>query len=252
MHKTLQQLRRCIGAELAKIRTLRAARLAALATVFTGALVAAASAASTSADAALAFGTAPELRAVAFSQVGMIVLGTLPVAHEYGGREVATTLLCVPRRGVLVAGKTLAALMAVTLTAGVTMAVSASARAIVGNRLEVADQVRSSEPRAVVGAVLYLALMGTLAHAIALLLRGMVPAIVTTLTLVVVVPELLGGFADHVRWLPSRAGSALYLWETDEMLPTSGLAPATGALVTLGWIAAIGAAAAWDFVIRDA
>ncbi|MFD0820892.1 hypothetical protein ACFQ0D_21880, partial [Micromonospora zhanjiangensis] len=76
--------------------------------------------------------------------------------------------------------------------------------------------------------------------------RALVPALVAMLGLVLVVSPLLAGLTGYARLLPDRAGQALYA------VPSPGLTAPDGGLVLLGWIVAVGAAAATTFRRLDA
>lgn len=217
------------AAELGKLRTLPIVAATAVGTVVIGAAIAAALASgpdTPSSPVAVLLATLP------FVQPGIAALGVLPVAHEYAGRQYRTTLTAVPDRMLLVVAKTLAALVATALTAAAT----------VGACLAVAGGI-SGGPRPIAGAVAYLTLLGLLSHTVALLMRHLVPALVTMLGLVLIVSPLLRGHTEHARLLPDRAAAALY--------DASG-AVLSGLMVTFAWIATIGTVAAVRFVQRDA
>lgn len=233
------------AAELAKLRTLPVAVAAAVATVLAGAVVAAALAAHAADGGAPGSAVAAVVLAVPYVQAGLVLVGVLPVAHEYEGVQIRTTLAAVPDRALLLAGKSAAALAAVALTAAATVGAGAAAAAATRYLLDAGPAGGGAEPWAAPGAAVHLALIGLLAHAVALLLRHLVPALVGMLSLVLVVSPLLGGLTEHARWLPDRAGSLLYA--PDDTVLTG----ATGALVLLGWIAAVGCAAAVRFVRGD-
>src|SRR5659263_167129 len=236
----------CVSSEITKLRTLPLAVLAAVGTVLIGAVITAALAAN-AVDQGAPAGATAVLQAVPFAQVGIILLGILPAAHEHAGSQFRTTLVAVPNRGLLATGKTLAALIALTVTAALTVGVSLATAAIAHHLSSVPLPARGAEPWALAGAAVYLSLIGMLAHVVALLVRHLVPALVTMLALVLVVPPLLAGVTEHARWLPDRAGSLLYLPGAD-----TALTPGTGALVLVGWVLVIGAAAVAAFITRDA
>jgi ABC-2 type transport system permease protein len=240
-----------VAAELDKLRTLPAAALAAVGTTVVGVALAAALTASAAAAHGAAVPTTDVpitdimARAVPFVQTGLILLGVLPVSHELAGSQLRTTLAAVPRRGLLLVGKTVATLVVTALTAAATVGGLLGAATVTAylTGAPVAPGGIDAEP--VLGAVAYLVLVGLLSHAVTLLLRGLVPALVGTLGLVLIVSPLLATLTEHARWLPDRAAAQLYA-PGDEVLTA-----ATGALVTLAWIAAVGASAAVRFVRRD-
>ncbi|GAA0561424.1 hypothetical protein GCM10010172_50760 [Paractinoplanes ferrugineus] len=211
------RLRRATTAELIKLRGLPAALAAMLATVVAGALFAAAD-------------PAGPAQAVPFLQIGPIVLGVLVVAAEYSGRQIATTLIAMPRRLVLLAGKAGAYLIAATATSVIT----------IGGWLVPG---RPAGRWTVIGAAAYLVLMGLLALGLTVLLRSLVLPLAGLLTLVLVVSPLLAGYTEHARWLPDQAGRALSQPHGDFT---------TGAAILLAWTASVAAAGTVAFLSRDA
>ncbi|RGE22413.1 ABC transporter permease [Leucobacter sp. wl10] len=233
-------LGRAVAAEAAKLRTLPAAPLTVLGTaILAGAIAGALAAQEPPIPAADAVAGA-----VPLAQAGAILLGVLPVTQEYAGRQLRTSLVAVPSRGAVIAAKTAVA-AAASLLAGA-LATAAALGAAWGAGIATGDG--APDPLAgggrVLGAALYLALMGLLAHAVALLLRGPVPALTSTLALVLLVSPVLAGLGAFARWLPDRAAAALYLPDAG---PGDWLGPAPGALVALAWIVALTALGAWRF-----
>ncbi len=239
------------AAELDKLRTLPAAVLAAAGTAVVGIALAAALSAFAAEQGAPVSGTDVIAQAIPFVQTGLILLGVLPVAHERAGNQLGTTLAAVPRRSVLLAGKTVAALAATTLAGVATVGGLLAAATVTGYLTATANLTDATVapdgvgPWRALGAVAYLVLVGLLAHAIALLVRDLVPALVGTLSLLLIVSPLLVGLTEHARWLPDRAAAQLYD-PADTVLTAT-----TGGLVTLAWIALVGAAATAVFVRRD-
>lgn len=223
------------AAELQKLRTLPAVALTVVATVaFTVVFTAALGGPSED---------MPVLQIIPFMQVGIILLGILPSAHEYAGSQFRTTLAAEPHRGRLLLGKTLAAsivvVVAVILTvgSGVLMAM-------------VSGGAGSSSPgddaSRLLGAAVYLVLIGVFSHLVTVSVRYMVPALVGLLGVVVVFPPMIAAVTEHARWLPGEAGGLLYRSQSDAVL-----GPVTGALVLLGWILVAGAVAAVVMHRRD-
>lgn len=239
-------LRKVVSAELSKLRTVPISGVAAAGTVIVGAAIAAALAASAAGQGAAAPAADAVLQAVPFAQAGIILLGILPAALEHQGGQFRTTLTAVPNRGLLLAGKSIGALIAVAVTAVLSVGVALAAAVLAQGLVDAPSHPADQSSWTLIGAAVYLALIGMLAHAVALLLRQLVPALVTMLVLILVVPFLLGGITEHVRWLPDRAGSLLYVPDADAVLM-----PVTGALVLVAWIAATGAAATVAFLVRD-
>ncbi len=223
-----------VVAELIKLRTLPAVVLAAVGTVLAGGAVAvllAASAAEYSADLST---VELALRAVPFVQVGIVLLGVLPAGHEYAGGQFRTSLVAVPGRWRFAAAKAVAAVSVLAVVAVVGVAASLGG-ATLGLRL--AGGAPTGDGVAVwplLGACAYLTLVGLLSHAVAVLVRHLVPALVAMLTVVLVVSPLLGTMTEQARWLPDRAGGLL-MGGSDTALDAG-----SGTLVLLGWVAAVG------------
>lgn len=236
-------LRSAVAAEFAKLVTLPAIRFAALATALAG----------TGVSAALAFGgqdirpgaVEAVLFAMPFVQAGILLLGVLPMAHERDGGQLRTSLSAMPSRARFVAAKTIATSALLALTATITIALSLGAAYAAARIGQGSTQAPNIDAGALAGAAGYLALIGLFAHAAALLLRRFVPALVSALGLVLLLPPFLSG-SEHARWLPSRAGELLFTG-SDPVLNA-----ATGALVLGGWIVAVGAAGLAALRLRDA
>lgn len=243
---------RAVAAELVKLATLPVVVAAAASTVVVAGLLAWALGATARTYGTDASAVDVVLRAVPFVQAGMLLLGILPVAHEYQGRQLRTTLAAVPQRGRVVVAKSIAALGLAAAVAGATVAVAIGVAALAsgpGHGRGTALPESSAEAGSIAslaGAAAALALTALLAHAVALALRHLVPTLVVLLVLVYVLPPLLAGVTEHARWLPNR-GLALLAGGTDGALTAT-----TGGLLVLAWIAAIGAAGTVGFLRRDA
>ncbi|WP_433532833.1 hypothetical protein ACQPYA_12985 [Micromonospora sp. CA-263727] len=232
-----------IAAELVKLRGLPAVLATALGTVAAAVTLTAAVAASSTDETDAVRVT---LLTIPFLQVGTILLGVLTAASEYQGSQVRTTLTATPNRPLLLAGKTLAYLAAAAITS---VAAVGAGRAAAATMLATRDPAPTGgvEGWALVGAAGYLVLIGLLGFALTVLLRSLIPPLVTMLALVLIVSPLTAGYTEHARWLPDRAGSLLYLPTADTVLTAE-----TGALILLAWITATGSAASVIFARRDA
>lgn len=202
-------LRDVVSAELIKLRTLPAVRITLAVTILAMAGFAAA-------------GTG--LRAVDYGQLGFIAFGVLAAASEYSSGQIRTSLTSVPHRTVLLAGKVLAYLV---------VAIPASLLAVTGF-----SGIR------VLGATVYLTLIGLLSLATAVILRGLVGTITLMTTLVLVVSPLLAPVVSLAKYLPDQAGTQLYQ-------PIDLSALHSGTILT-GWILAMLTVAAVTFTRRDA
>ncbi|MGO1506923.1 MAG: hypothetical protein ACTIAA_01645 [Microbacterium sp.] len=235
-------LARITSAEAVKLRTLPVVTASVLGTIVTAIVLAAAIAASSTVPISAVQVT---LATVPFLQIGIILLGVLAVATEYQGSQIRTTLTATPRRLSLLAGKSLAFLVTAIVASGIAVGAGWVTAAIT---LSVRQLAATSDVgmRPTAGAAVYLVLIGALAFALTVLLRSLIPPLVTMLSLVLIVSPLAGSLTEHARWLPDKAGSLLYLTDTDPVLTA-----ATGTLILLAWIAAAGIAASATFTRRD-
>lgn len=241
----MSRMRLCgvTAAEIVKLRTLPIAVLTALGTPLAAAVMAVMLAAHLTALGAPVSGTRVTLQAIPFVQTGLVLLGVLPVVHEHAGRQLYTTLTVVPHRGVLLAAKSLAALGSLASTSVVT--VGAMVAAAMAARQLLGTPSIGEDPGVLLGAVGYLVLVGAFSHAVALLVRHLVPALAGMLSLLLIVSPLLAGLTEHARWLPDRAAMQLYD-------PSDAVLTATaGALVAVAWTVLVGGVAAVLFVRRD-
>ncbi|WP_154794602.1 ABC transporter permease [Occultella kanbiaonis] len=235
---------RVLAAELDKLRTLPVIAVTLIGTVVTGVVIAAALAASAAAQGTPSSVVELVLAAVPFVQVGIILLGVLPAGHEYDGRQIATTLVAVPDRARALAGKTMAAAAIVGIGAALSIGAALATAAIAATATDVTLTAERA-PWRLAGAIAYLAVIGLLAHAVAVALRHLVPALVAMIALLVIISPVAAGLTEHARWLPDRAASQLYA-DTDTLLTA-----ATGPLVALAWLVAIGTLGAVRFIRRD-
>lgn len=231
---------RTFATELVKLITLPAARATVLGTIAVSAGMAALTAGPEHGPvdaASTVFGL------IVFLQVGTVLLGVLAAASEYAGGQIRTTLTATPRRGAVLVAKSAACLVASSLTGAAAVGAALAGAWLVAE----GSLLGGVSPWRLVGAAVYLALLGLLAHVLAVMARSPLPPLVFVLALVLVVSPLLGGLTEHARWLPDRAGQLLYLPGSDTVLT-----PWTGSLVLCGWLLAVGAAAALFFTRRDA
>ncbi|GAA4950981.1 hypothetical protein [Actinoplanes utahensis] len=129
----------------------------------------------------------PAGSAMAFGQMGVLVLGALAATHEHqGGGQFRTTLLAVPRRPVLAVARAVA--LAVT-AAPVALVVAGTA----------------GEP----GGAGFLVLDALLAAGVGTIVRYPVGTVAVLLTAYwMVLPMVRGRFADLAPWLPEHDAAA--------------------------------------------
>ncbi|MFF5625179.1 ABC transporter permease [Microbacterium sp. NPDC012755] len=189
--------------------------------------------------------------------VGAVIVGVLAIGSEYsantsdagGGRQITSTLLALPRRGLLIAAKAAAVLLVgiatgiAALAAGVGISV-----AVIGDLLPFTTD---DSPLAALGALLYWALTGLIAFGITALVRSViVPLIILIVNNTVVsVSVLLANLTPLAYWLPDMAGRKLF---SGLDMMEGGLGAATGALVMAAWALAFAVAGAVVFARRDA
>ncbi|GAB7184036.1 ABC-type multidrug transport system permease component [Kitasatospora sp. Ki12] len=189
-----------------------------------------------------------------FSQLSLGVLGVLVAAGEYSTGMIRSTLAAVPRRlPVLWSKAAVYGVIALLLgTAGVFATFLADSRIVAGTRaaMTLSD---TGVVRGLLGAGLYLALVGVIGVALGALLRsvaGGIAVLVAALTLVPGLTQLLpSSWQDHIGpYLPSHAGEAMFALQHDGTL----LSPTAGLVVFLGWTVLALAGAAVRLLRTDA
>ncbi|SDG65665.1 ABC-2 type transport system permease protein [Lentzea fradiae] len=207
-------LRHVFAAELRKLATLPAVRATVVVTVL--------------ATPALAW--AAGFRAVEYGRLGLVVLGVLTTAGEYSGRQIRTSLVCVPHRPLLLCGKVLAYLAVAIPASLLTCALSAL--------------VADAPATALLGGTAYLVAIGLLALGVGVLLRSLSGAAAAMTAFLFVVSPLLAAVTDAASHLPDRAGAGLY--------GPGALSPWHGGAVVAAWLVVTTALALLTFTKRDA
>jgi hypothetical protein len=233
-----------VAAELVKLRTLPATLITVASTVASTTVLAVAFASGRARLGGSASAAESALRTVEYGQIGLIVLGILTVATEYGGSQIRTTLTAVPGRTLLMAGKAVAYVVVASLTALPAIGVPLLAAHLVPGMSWAGEHAG-----ALWGAGAYLVLIGLLGYAVAALVRDLIAALVSALAIVLVVPPLLAGVTTLADHLPSLAGMRMYA--VGPAL-AQGLTPVQGALTLAAWLALALVAAVALFVRRDA
>ncbi|MBV6702233.1 ABC transporter permease [Kitasatospora aureofaciens] len=189
-----------------------------------------------------------------FAQLALGVLGVLVAAGEYSTGMIRSTLAAVPRRlPVLWSKATVYGLTALLLaTVGVFVAFAADSQIVSSTRaamtLSDAGVVRS-----LLGAGLYLALVGVIGVALGMLLRSVAGGISVLVASLMLVPGLVSllpsSWQSHISpYLPSHAGEAMFTLHHD----ATTLSPGAGLAVFLGWTVLALAGAAVRLVRTDA
>jgi ABC-2 type transport system permease protein len=190
-----------------------------------------------------------------FGQLAICVLGALTMTSEYSTGVIRASLLAVPKRLPVLAAKC-AVFAGLILVVGEIVAFCSFfiGRAIVHPVVDVS----LSQPgvaRAVIGAGLYLTVLGLFALAIGSLIRHSAGAIAAVIGLVLVVGPLLGlldsyDWGAHVHaWFPTVAGSYI---TADHQPAGQLLTPWQGFAVFCAWTALLLAGGAVLLKRRDA
>lgn len=187
---------------------------------------------------------------IVFAQFALFVPAMLAVTAEYSTGAVRSTLLAVPRRGVLALARTLVAVGAVA-SAGFVLALAADVASWValGPRAEVV----TGDLAASLGAVAMLVAAGALlAVGVGNVLRSSAGTLTTVFLLWLVLPMMLPAFG--VSWLatignhlPGAAAMAFLDAFGDPVMSTT-----RAGIVLAAWLVAATAAGLWSLLRRDA
>lgn len=198
--------------------------------------------------------TLTSLRGYFLAQLAVGVLGVLVISGEYATGMIRATLAAVPRRlPVLWAKAALYAAVVWVLTTASALAAFLIGQAIMAPKHIGVSLADPGVLRVVMGAGLYLTVVGLLGVAIGAMVRNTAGGIATVFGLLLVVPVLAEAlptsWADHVnQWLPSNAGQSLISLHRD----AHTLAPWTGFTVFVLYAVAALAGAAVLLKRRDA
>ncbi|MFJ2864246.1 ABC transporter permease [Kitasatospora sp. NPDC087314] len=189
-----------------------------------------------------------------FAQLALGVLGVLVAAGEYSTGMIRSTLAAVPRRlPVLWSKATVYGLIVLLLgTAGVFTAFLADSGILSGTRAAMTFS-DAGVLRGLLGAGLYLALVGVIGVALGALLRSVAGGISVLVASLMLVPGLISllpsSWQNHISpYLPSHAGEAMFALHHD----ATTLSPAAGLVVFLLWTVLALAGAAVRLVRSDA
>jgi len=198
--------------------------------------------------------TLHSLRGLFLAQLAIGVLGVLVMSAEYATGLIRTTLAAVPQRRTLYAAKiTVFGTVALVVGEAASFAGFLIGQAILASRDIGVGLGDPGVLRAVLGAGLYLALVGLLGLGLGAILRRTAGAITTFMALVLVLPVLAQALPspwddDVSKYLPASAGVAMFAVRPDSSL----LRPGAGLLVLLGWVAATLLLGGWLLQRRDA
>jgi ABC-type transport system involved in multi-copper enzyme maturation permease subunit len=252
---------RVIKSEWTKFRSLRSTLITLLVsvalTVGLGALISAVTAShwaqASPADRADFNAVVTSLNGVNISQLAVGVLGVLLISGEYATGMIRASLTAVPKRLPVLWAK----LGVFAAVVGALSVISTFAAFFLGQSLLSSKNlnVSISSPNAlrmVLGAAVYLVLVGIIGMALGGLFRNTAAGISSLVAVFFVIPPILGllpkSWSDRIGpYLPSNAGEAFWGHPTG-----SHLAALTGLLVLCAWAAAAVAAAAVRLKERDA
>ena len=198
--------------------------------------------------------TSRSLAGVFLAQLAIGVLGVLFITGEYATGMIRATLAAVPSRlPVLWAKAIVFASVTLALTVPSTLGAFLIGQSIFKGKHLQAGLGDPGVLRAVLGAALYLTVVGLLGLALGALLRNTAGGISALFGLLFVLPIIMrflpSSWADPInKYLPNSAGEAITHVHPDP----SGLAPWTGFGLFCGYAAIVLAAAALTLRRRDA
>jgi hypothetical protein len=189
-----------------------------------------------------------------FAQLALGVLGGLVTAGEYSTGMIRSTLAAVPRRLPVLWSKAtvfgIVALVAGTVGALVTFLFASGIVSGTDAAMSFSD---AGVVRSLLGAGLYLGLVGVIGAALGALLRSVAGGISVLVGALMLIPGLISllpsSWQDNISpYLPSNAGESMFALTHD----ATTLSPAAGLLVFLGWTVLALAGAAYRLVRSDA
>lgn len=200
--------------------------------------------------------TAQSLRMGLVGQIIVGILGALVITSEYANGAIRTSMSTVPRRGWLLAAKTMV-MAVVGLAVGEVIAFGSflPGQAIIASHTGV-PHATLSQPgvlRAVMGGGLYLAVVALLGVAMGVLFRATAGALASLVFILLLVRILSGGLpapwpARVEKYWPTMAGEKIAAVVQDP----SNLAPWTGFALLCGAVAVLLAIGSVVFHRRDA
>ncbi|WP_369241271.1 ABC transporter permease [Streptomyces sp. R21] len=188
-----------------------------------------------------------------FAQLALGVLGVLVTAGEYSTGMIRSTLAAVPRRLPVLWSKAavfgLVALAVGTLGAFVTFLIGSG---IVSGTPAAMSFSDAGVLRSLLGAGLYLGLVGVIGAALGALLRSVAGGISVLVAALMLIPGLISLLPsswqnDISPYLPSNAGESMFALTHD----STTLSPGAGLLVFLCWTALALGGAAYRLVRSD-
>jgi ABC-2 type transport system permease protein len=252
---------RVFRSEWTKLYSLRSTRYSLLATVIMtigfGMIASAATvsrwASMTAADKASFDPLSTSLLGVRFGVLAIGVLGVLLIAGEYSTGMIRSTMAAVPKRLPILWGKAgVYGLVALVLAVPASFIAFFAGQAILsGQHIQIAFS-HAGVPLAVVGAAVYLTLVGLFAMGLGAIMRNTAAGIATFAGVMFVIPPLISILPSSIAnsidpYLPSNAGQAMM--QIGHHVNT--LSPWAGFAVFAGYVAVTIAAAAILLIRRD-
>ncbi|OIJ64276.1 ABC transporter permease [Streptomyces mangrovisoli] len=204
-------------------------------------------------DFADATGLSLSLFGTNFAQLALGVLGVLVTAGEFSTGMIRSTLTAVPRRlPVLWSKATAYGVVALAVaTFGVFVAFLFGSHIVSGTPAAMSFS-HAGVVRSLLGAGLYLGLVGVIGTALGALLRSVAGGISVLVAALMLIPGLISllpsSWQDNISpYLPSNAGEAMFALTHD----STTLSPGAGLLVFVGWTVLALAAAAYRLVRSD-
>jgi ABC-2 type transport system permease protein len=163
------------------------------------------------------------------AQLAIAVLGVLVITSEYSSGMIRVSLAAVPRRSRFWASKAVV-FTAVALVVGEVMAFAAYllGQLVIGSNAPHTSLASHNVLRAVIGAGLYLAVVGLLANSIGTLLRNTAAGISAIVALLFVLPGVAQALPDSWRnpvtkYWPTQAGDQIFVLHRDAHTLTAWL-----------------------------
>lgn len=194
------------------------------------------------------------LRGTDFAQLALGVLGVLVTAGEYTTGAIRSTLASVPRRLPVLWAKAIAyGVVALVVALAGVFIVFPIASSIISGTPAALPLSHSGVLRSLLGAGLYLGMIGVIGAALGALLRSVAGGIAVFVAVMMLVPGLLTLLPtswqnDISPYLPSNAGQAMFALTHD----TTTLSPGAGLAVFAGWTVLALAGAAYRLMRTDA
>jgi ABC-2 type transport system permease protein len=143
----------------------------------------------------------------------IVVLGALVLSAEYSTGMIRTSLIAMPRRGVLYLAKAVAfGAVALVVSRATALTAFFLGQSLLASTHQSATLAGPGVLRAVLGSALYITLCGLFAFAAAAVIRNTAATITAMIGLLFVLPVLVNWLPwsnDLVRWLPTSAARAI-------------------------------------------